>query len=165
MTNCPFCAGLHESSSCPLFGKTEEYLKACAPSPHPPAPEPPSSSLAPTQFEELYGQGAEPLLLDALEDPDLTPGQQDLAQELAYGTKQISDLSPEEREELDVVTRKLVYPTPAPAAREAPVRPGYVSTWQEMEETPPEGGRDAFSEVARGPEKYPLQGPNPGGDV
>lgn len=136
MTSCLFCNGDHDSSACPMFGKTKEFLATYAPTTKPTLQEPSSSSLAPTQFEELFGRGAEPLLMDALDDPDLTAEQQELAREIAGGSKRMDELTPEDHRQLDEITLRLVHGgsrqdhvDPPPVRR----RPAYVSTREEME--------------------------------
>jgi hypothetical protein len=118
-----------------MFGKTDAYLKAFAPKADPPHEEPPSSSLAPTQFEELFGEGAEPLLQDVLERPDVfTKDQQDLAMAILGGTKSVRGANNEDRSHLNEIAQQLAFlKPPAPQAPATIPRPAYVRTRAEME--------------------------------
>ena len=111
--------------------------------PSPPAPpsvnppeEPPSSSLAPTQFEELFGEGAEGLLLDVLDRPDaFDEDQQDLARSILNGDEAIASLDEEGRTRLDEMGRHLAFLEPyAPPEPEEIARPAYVRNQSEMED-------------------------------
>lgn len=97
--------------------------------------EPPRSSLAPTQFEELFGEGAEALLLDVLDRPDaFSRDQQDLARVL-LGRGSVRPADDTEREHIDAIARQLAsLKPPAPQAPTEEPRPAYVRTREEMED-------------------------------
>lgn len=101
-----------------------------------PKEEPSRSSLAPTQFEELFGEGAEGLLQDVLDRPDVFSGdQQDLALAILGGDKTVSAASGEDRTRLDEIARQLAFlKSPPPKAPAKIPRPAYVRTREEMED-------------------------------
>jgi len=101
-----------------------------------PVEEPSSSSLAPTQFEDLFGQGAEGLLQDVLERPDVfTKDQRDLAISILGGEKAIRSSDEDDRALLDNIAYGLAVlrpPTSPEPARDT--RPAYIRTREEMED-------------------------------
>lgn len=130
MTRCPICNELHDYGKCPLFGTKEEYLARVAPMPPAPPlpvelpPEQPRvrGSLARTQFEELFGQGAEGLLQYVYDNPDYTPEQQTLALLVTAGHKKINELDSHDRTELDRIALRLAtQPAGARAQQQAQV--------------------------------------------
>jgi hypothetical protein len=137
MTDCVFCGEPHPQLECPLFGKTEDYLGRYAPAPpdaNTPPEEPSSSSLPPTQFEQIYGKEAEPLLMDVLDGPDeFRPEQRELALLLASGEKKLEELTGEERDILNGITHRMAYGTPPPPKPAIMPRPAGVHTQFEME--------------------------------
>ena len=151
MTDCLFCGKQHDYRDCPMFGTTEKYLNTYSPKAEVTSEERPvRSSLPITQFEEIFGKEAEPLLLDVVdgEADEWTPEQQELATEILQGDKNIRKLSGLERDVLDSITqqltgaRKIRQPTQKEVPRKAP----YVSTYQEMEDLPtPSDTSDPFS--------------------
>ena len=113
MTECLFCKGNHEHTKCPLFGDTKSYLQHHAPKPPilgaPPVDERPRSSLAPTQFEEAYGKGAEEHLQEVIDHPDqFTHEEVNLAWQILEGVRKISTLTPDEKDLLNHITRKMI---------------------------------------------------------
>lgn len=104
------------------------------PSTHPKPEEPPRSSLAPTQFEELFGEGAEALLLDVLDRPDaFSRDQQDLARVL-LGRGSVRPADDAEREHIDAIARQLASLKPPTSTTPPNTRPAYVRTREEMED-------------------------------
>lgn len=101
-----------------------------------PKEEPSSSSLAPTQFEELFGEGAEGLLQDVLERPDVfTKDQRDLALSILGGDKSTRPSDGDDRELLDNIAYGLaVLRPPMQATPTGDIRPAYVHTREEMED-------------------------------
>ena len=98
--------------------------------------EPPRSSLAPTQFEELFGEGAEGLLLDVLDRPDaFSRDQQDLAR-IMLGRGSTLPANDDERDQIDDIARQLasLKPPPTPQAPTKTPRPAYIRTREEMED-------------------------------
>jgi hypothetical protein len=131
VTDCCFvCGGNHPFKECPTI--------------QPPAPpgielpkETPSSvSLAPTQFEELFGEGAEGLLQDVLERPDVfTKDQRDLALSILGGDKTLRPSDGDDRELLDNIAYGLaVLKPPMSSSPAGDSRPSYVRTREEMED-------------------------------
>ena len=112
--------------------------------PSPPAPpgvntqaeEPPRSSLAPTQFEEIFGEGAESLLQDVMERPDVfTKDQRRLAAEILSGEKAVRSSDGDDRELLDNIAYGLaVLKPPMSSSPAGDSRPSYVRTREEMED-------------------------------
>ena len=98
----------HGWQKCPLFGSTEEYLAAVAPVPRSPEEleSPAASSLAPTLFEQLYGQD-ENALSELMDDDKLGPNERILATELLIGATELKKLSKEERTLLDTMAYHL----------------------------------------------------------
>jgi hypothetical protein len=92
----------HGWQKCPLFGSTEQYLAAMAPVPRSPEEleSPAATSLAPTLFEQLYGQD-ENALAEMMDDERLGPNERILATELLIGAKDLKKLSKEEIAILD----------------------------------------------------------------
>lgn len=116
-----------------MFGTTDQYLQAHAPRADIPPEELPSSSLPLTQFEQMFGRGAEPLLGEVMDDDRFSPEQRQLALEIAGGRK-LSALTPEDHAQLDDITQQMVTmpakkDPPPPPPRKAP----YISTRAEME--------------------------------
>jgi hypothetical protein len=115
MTRCPICNELHDFGKCPLFGTKEEYLSRAAPMPPAPPlpvelpPEKPrvSGSLARTQFEDIFGRGAEGLLQYVHDNPAYSPDQQTLALLVLAGHKKIEELDLHDREVLDRIALQL----------------------------------------------------------
>jgi len=101
-----FCSSdLHDNLTCPMFGKTEVYLKAYAPSVSSEGPvNRPRPSFAPTQLEQIYGADYENVLADAIDDPDLTSEQRILAMEVVTGIKDLKKLDPSDLSLLDGLT-------------------------------------------------------------
>jgi len=134
MTKCWCCNGAdHDHTTCPLFGKSEEYLAHVL---QPTQQEPQSSSLAPTLLEELYGGDAIAALQQAADDDELSPEQRELALEISGGMRPINGKDPEIQAQLDEIAHHLATsgrakaPTVLPPVR----KPGYVSTRAEMED-------------------------------
>lgn len=129
---CFICGGEHPHTTCPSMLP-----------PAPPRPpdfnqtpeERPRSSLAPTQFEELFGEGAEGLLLDVLDRPDIfDEDQRDLALAVLNGEERIDSLNDESRQRLDEIGRHLAYLEPyVPPKEGEDARPAYIRTREEME--------------------------------
>ena len=128
---CFVCGGGHPHEECPLM--------------QPPKPpelgvtveEPKRSSLPLTQFEDLFGEGAEGVLLDVLDRPDVfDKDQQDLATTILSGENAIRTLDDEERERLDGMTRTLARLKKYEPSKKklADPRPAYVRTKEEMED-------------------------------
>ena len=92
----------HGWQKCPLFGSTEQYLAAMAPVPRSPEElgTTAATSLAPTLFEQLYGQD-ENALSELMDDDKLGPNERILATELLIGAKDLKKLSTEDRAILD----------------------------------------------------------------
>ena len=145
---CPLCGeDDHDQKDCYLLGDTATYLGRLAPRPPGVDDEPGepkgSPSLPKTQFEELFGKGAEPSLIDAIDDEDYSVEERQLAVEILADLKHIDALSPEDRDTLDgIALRMATAPAKKPARVDPPkaVRPAGVHTWQEMQE---EGDEDA----------------------
>ncbi len=133
MTKCWCCSSAdHDHTTCPLFGKADEFLAHVL---QPTQSEPLGSSLAPTLLEDLYGQDAEPLLQDALDNPDLTPEQQEMALKVLSGETKLTNANNEERSVIDEIALQMA--SSKPKAQEPPAtipRPGYVRTQTEMED-------------------------------
>jgi len=124
-----------------MFAKTEVYLQRYAPGPPtiiPPPTDATASSLAPTQFTELFGEDAEGLLQDVLEGDEWTPAQRELAIHVLGGDKKLGELTGEERGVLDEITQQLMAPKPPAPKPPAPVRPSWIATQAEMESFPEE---------------------------
>jgi hypothetical protein len=121
-----------------MFAKTDEYLAAHAPAPptaDPPTKDAPASSLAPTQFEQLFGRETG-LLLDVVDDDTdkYGPEEKELAFRLMVGDNDFSMLGAHERELLDQITHKISQPAPNKQQLEVGVvRPSHISTQAEME--------------------------------
>ena len=147
---CVFCGATdHDNRTCPMFGSTKTYLQTFAPKVDSPPEEPPRSSLAPTQFEELFGEGAEGILQDVLDRPDVFDReQQELALAVLGGTKSVRGANNEDRSVLNEIARQLAYLKPPPPQAPAIIpRPSYVRTRAEMESfgeeyMPPPSQRD-----------------------
>lgn len=89
-----------------MFGKTDEYLKAYAPSVSSEVPaKKPGSSFALTQLEQMYGQDYVAVLSEAMDDPDLPAEQRLLALELVAGTKTLRKLDASDTSLLDSLTQ------------------------------------------------------------
>lgn len=135
MTNCLLCGGEHPLKQCPLTADTKTYLEHFAPKVT--REEHKRSSLAPNQFESLFGVGAEELLQDVLEGEEWSPEQRELAIHILGGDKTIHGLTGEERSVIDGIAQQLASSRPGrrgpPAIIPAPVRPAYVATQAEME--------------------------------
>jgi hypothetical protein len=122
-----------------MFAKTDVYLKTFAPGPPtttPPPEDATASSLAPTRFIQVFGEGAEGLLQDVVDgDPeDWTPDQQMLALKVLSGELDLKDLGGEERSVLDGITDLLASPrAPKPKTPATIQRPSHYSTQAEME--------------------------------
>jgi hypothetical protein len=105
---CTFCGQQHSFRKCPMFGKKEEYLAAYAPKPYPTGEAKPSPSLPPTQFEQLFGRGAEAVLQDVLDHPDsFTHDEVNLCWQILSGAKVIKKLDAEDRTLLDHIAIQL----------------------------------------------------------
>lgn len=132
---CVFCgAEDHDSGSCPMFGTTDSYLKAFAPRADASPEEPVRSSLPSTQFEQVFGPGAEPLLGEVMDDDRFSPEQRQLAMEIAGGVRNLHELTPEDHAHLDDITLQMMTQPakkdpPPPPPRKSP----YISTRAEME--------------------------------
>jgi len=120
---CIFCTSdLHEHGKCPMFGKTEEYLKAHAPTVSLEGPvNKPRSSFASTQLEQLYGSDHESVLSDAMDDPDLSSDQRTLAMEILSGQKDIKKLDVSDREMINEITTH-TYGSASVASRKSAVQ-------------------------------------------
>jgi len=129
MTRCPICNELHDFGKCPLFGSKDEYLSRAAPTPPAPPfpvelpPEQPRvrGSLARTQFEELFGPGAEGLLQYVYDNPDFAPDSQSLALLILAGHKKINELDAHDRTVLDRVALQIAT-SPSESRRAAEAR-------------------------------------------
>ena len=124
-------------------------MEARAPSPpfpvNLPGSEAPAPPLPPTQFEQLYGRGAEGLLQDVSDgDPEEWSNEQrELALRIIAGITTIDSANNEERRILDDIARKMALSKPKPPQLPAklPVRdlrPSYVRSQEEMENFPEE---------------------------
>jgi len=92
-----------------LFGSPKAFVDVLAPKAFEKAEEQKRSSLQPTLFEQLYGQGAENLLQDVLDYPEVfTDEENTLAWEILGGTKKLKTLNVNERSMLDHITDRLV---------------------------------------------------------
>jgi hypothetical protein len=137
MTNtiCFLCGEIHPWNECPK-------MEARPPAPPFPVelPKPPevAASLPPTQFEQLYGQGAESLLQDVVDgDPELWDQEQrELSLKILAGLTTLKTRDLEERRILDEIGHRMAF---APATKkEQPkvvidTRPPYVRSQEEME--------------------------------
>jgi hypothetical protein len=128
---CFVCGGDHSFKECPS-------IQPPAP-PTPPSMDPqeerPSSSLAPTQFEEIFGEGAEGLLEDVLDRPDVfNKEQQDLALAILGGNKSLHSASGEDRTHIDDIAQQLAFLSPPAPKTTVDVRPAYVHYQAEMED-------------------------------
>lgn len=124
-----------------MFAKTEVYLKRYAPGPPtiiPPPQDATASSLAPTQFTELFGEGSEEMLQDVLDGEEWSPAQRALATHILGGEKSIKELTGEDRAVLDDIAHQLVAPRPVAPPPPTPTRPSWVATQGEMESFPNE---------------------------
>lgn len=114
MINCLFCKETHPTNACPLFAKTDIYLQTYAPKPPdvlPPIKEDaPASSLAPTQFIQLFGEGAESMLQEVLDGDEWSPEQRELAILILGGDQDIHKLAADKLDILDTITQQLAYP-------------------------------------------------------
>ena len=138
---CFLCGDKHPWKECPS-------MEARAPAPPFPVELPhqlePSASLPTTQFEQLFGRGAEGVLLDVLDgDKDTWSEQeQDLALRVLAGLTTIDAANNEDRSVLDEIARKIALPDqPGQKPRailSARARPSYVRTQEEMEHFPEE---------------------------
>jgi len=135
MTNCLLCGGEHPLKQCPLTADTKTYLEHFAPKVT--REEHKRSSLAPNQFESLFGVGAEELLQDVLEGEEWSPEQRELALHILGGDKAIHGLTGEERNVLDGIAQQLASSGPradkSTPVESAPVRPSWIATQAEME--------------------------------
>lgn len=129
--NCCFvCGGNHAYHECDLM---KPPTPPAPPTMLPPPEEPPSSSLPVTRFEELFGEGAWPLLQDVIDqDPQLwTTEQRELAMRILNGERVRTS---EERNILDEITGLLAGPRRAVKTKPVIIpRPAYVRTRAEME--------------------------------
>ena len=131
---CFMCGKEHSFRQCPLFSDTTTYLGHVAPKPFE-QEEPKRSSLPPTQFEQLFGQEAEPLLIDVIDAPEqYSPQEQQLAWELISKEKSIGQLDTQDAQVLDSIAEQMIYDTPASKTPTAPLpsNPG-IATQAEME--------------------------------
>lgn len=144
---CFLCGETHPWNECPK-------MEARAPAPpfpmDLPGPPAPVTPLPPTQFEQLYGRGAEELLQDVTDgDPeDWSNEQRELALRILSGITSISTANNEERRVLDDIARKMAFSkTPAQKAqaklqeaqsRLRDVRPPHIRSQEEMEHFPEE---------------------------
>jgi len=127
---CFVCGGAHPFKDCPSIQP-----------PSPPAPpnmnppeERPRSSLAPTQFEELFGEGNEGLLLDVLDRPDVfSKDQQELAMDILGGRRSMRSIEGEDRVNLDEIAHQIAFLKPV-STDASVARPAYVHTREEMED-------------------------------
>lgn len=142
---CMFCRGPHALKACPLLSNTQTYLNTFAPRVDAPPPEArPRASLAPTLFEQEFGPGAELVLQDVPDHPEVyTADEINLAWQLLGGMKKIKELDGDDRNLLDRLTHRLIegrYPVatrPLPGHRSA-------ESWPERHHEDDEGPpRDA----------------------
>lgn len=124
--------------------------------PNPPTPpgvstqkeEPVRSSLAPTQFEELFGEGAEGLLEDVLDRPDaFSKDQRDLAMAILGGDKSINSADAEDRTRINEIAHNLAFLNPITPKTPVDDRPVYVRTRAEMEDFGDGVNKNAWPEV------------------
>lgn len=127
---CFACGGDHPHGACPLLRPPAPPSVDSRPEEHPRTARPN------TQYEEMFGEGAEGLLLDVLDRPDtFDEDQRDLARSILSGEEAIPTLGPEGRQRLDEIGRDLVHLDPfVPPVREDAPRPTYVRTRKEMED-------------------------------
>jgi hypothetical protein len=132
--NCCFiCGGNHPHHECDLI---QPPRPPAPPTTTPPPEEPPGSSLPITRFEELFGEGAEGLLQDVIDqDPQLwTADQRELAFRILGGDRELRSLTSEERSILDEITGHLAGPRRTVERAPATIpRPAYIRTQAEME--------------------------------
>lgn len=126
---CFACGGDHSYQECPSLQPPKPPSMSTTPE------ERSRSSLPPTQYEEMYGEGAEGLLLDVLDRSDeFNEDQRNLARLILSGSETISSLDAADRERLDVIGRQLAQLEPREEPiPEKPIRPAYVRTREEME--------------------------------
>lgn len=106
---CMFCKGEHELKECPHFADTKTYLREFAPRHDTPPPARKRASLAPTQFEQVFGAEAETLLQDVLDHPqDFGNDEVNLAWQILGGMKKLKDLNQDERDLLDHITHRMI---------------------------------------------------------
>ena len=128
---CFACGGDHPYTECPSIAPPKP---PAPPGVNPPTEERPSSSLAPTQYEELFGEGMEGLLQDVLDRRRFfSKDEQNLASAILSGSSSIRSEDEDERAMLDSIARKLAYLEPPVVQEPEPVRPAYVHTREEME--------------------------------
>lgn len=137
-----------------MFGDTKTYLQAHAPAPpdHTTPPEEPRSSLAPTQFEQLFGRETG-LLLDVMDDDtgQFSPEERELARDIVVGDNDFSILTAGQKDMLDRIGLHLASygGRPAPKVeppKKLPMQQG-IHTRAEMETfeqeyDPPPSARD-----------------------
>ena len=120
---CVFCGQLHSFRQCPMFGKEDEYMAAYAPKSLPPGEAKPSPSLAPTQFEQVFGRHGEEHLQEVLDHPDLyTHDEVNLAWELLSGAKKLKKLDDDDRALLDRITEQMSTMTKPVQGKAQPVQ-------------------------------------------
>lgn len=139
---CFLCGEIHPWNECPKMEARAPAPPFPMDLPGPPAPVVP---LPPTQFEQLYGRGAEGLLQDVTDgDPeDWSNEQRELALRILAGVTSIQAANNEERRVLDDIARKMALSSPKPKqpADKLPkrvVRPPHIRSQEEMETFPEE---------------------------